>query len=73
METKAWYQSKTIWGAIITVLSLIISVVFGVQIDEATKQVLIDQAVALATAIGVLFGSAMSIYGRIKANKKIGK
>jgi uncharacterized membrane protein len=73
MEVKAWYQSKTIWGAIITVLSLIISVVFGVQIDEATKQVLIDQAVALATAIGVLFGSIVSIYGRIKAEKKIGK
>jgi len=70
-ETKPWYASKTIWGAIITVVSLLLSLL-GVQIDEQTRQVLIDQGTAMATAVGAFLGSVMAIYGRVKAQKRIG-
>ena len=69
-ETKPWWQSKTIWGAIITIVALILSL-FGVQIDEQTKQVLVNEFVAAATAIGGIVGAVLSIYGRIKAEKRI--
>ena len=70
-ETKPWYASKTIWGAVITVISLFLSLA-GIQIDEHTRQVLIDQGTAMATAIGAFAGSILAIYGRVKANKRIG-
>ncbi len=70
-QTKPWYASKTIWGAIVTIVSLLLSLK-GIQIDEKTKQLLIDQGTAAVTAVGTLIGSIMAIYGRIKAEKKIG-
>ena len=70
-ETKKWYKSKTIWGGIITIFSLLLSLK-GIQIDEQTRQILIDQLTATASAIGTLIGSLLAIYGRIKAEKKIG-
>ena len=69
-QTKPWWQSKTIWGALITIIALILSL-FGVQIDEQTKQVLINESVALATAIAGIVGAVLSIYGRIKAKQRI--
>jgi hypothetical protein len=70
-ETKPWYASKTIWGAIVTIISLLLSLK-GIQIDEQTKQVLIDQGTAAITAVGTFIGSIVAVYGRIKAEKKIG-
>jgi hypothetical protein len=69
-ETKPWYASKTIWGAIVTIVSLLLSLK-GIQIDEKTKQLLIDQGTAAVTALGAFIGSLMAIYGRIRAEKKI--
>ena len=69
-QTKPWWQSKTIWGALITIIALILSL-FGVQIDEQTKQVLINESVALATAVAGIVGAVLSIYGRIKAKQRI--
>ena len=68
--TKDWYQSKTIWGAIITIASILLSFA-GVHIDEQTKQVLVSQTTAFASAAGALAGSITVIYGRLKAKKKI--
>ena len=69
-QTKPWYASKTIWGAIVTILSLLLSLK-GIKIDEQTKQLLIDQGTAMVTAVGAFVGSILAIYGRIKAEKRI--
>ena len=71
-ETKKWYESKTIWGGIITLFAVLLGF-FGVKIDEQTKQLLVNQTVAFVSAASALVGSLLSIYGRIKANKRIGK
>ena len=69
-ETKAWWQSKTIWGAIVTVASLALTF-FKVQIDPQTQQVLVNEVTAVVSAVGALVGTVLTIYGRFKATKKI--
>ena len=69
-DSKAWYLSKTLWGAIVTVASFALSLLH-VHIDPQTQQVLINQTYATVTAIGELAGTVLVVYGRIKAKKKI--
>lgn len=72
METKKWYQSKTIWGSIVTVLAVLLSIVTGqhVIIPEEQAQ-LVDKIVAVVDDVGVLVGVILTIYGRVKAEKRI--
>lgn len=72
METKKWYQSKTIWGSIIMLLSMVMGSVTGVQIGQAEQDSTANTVVALAEGLGTLVGFILTIIGRIKANKTIG-
>lgn len=66
-EVKCVLQSKTVWGCIVTIACLIL-MRFGIEVDEGSKTEFINQ---LATLGGVL-ASIFAIYGRIKAEKKVG-
>jgi uncharacterized membrane protein YraQ (UPF0718 family) len=70
MQTKKWYQSKTIWGGIIAIIAAVLSL-FGKQIDAETQDFLTNQAVEIATAVATMIAGVMAIYGRFKADKKI--
>jgi hypothetical protein len=72
METKAWYESKTIWGSIISVGALVAGF-FGIkdEVDPETQAKLVDNIVVIAGAVGSVIGTVLSIYGRIKANATI--
>lgn len=66
METKKWYQSKTIWSGIITILITVYNTIqpllaqyFGIKLP-----VIPDWVYTILGALG--------IYGRVVANKKIG-
>jgi len=66
METKKWYESKTIWSGIIAILIAVYNTVrpllaqyFGVYLPEIPDWVY--------TILG-----ALGIYGRVVADKKIG-
>ena len=72
METKSWYKSKTIWGAILMVLSLVMTQVTGVQISPEEQDTTGNFIVGIAEGIGSLVGLILVIVGRIKATKKIG-
>jgi hypothetical protein len=63
---KPWYQSKTVWGGFITVLAIIAGQ-FGILIDGNIQQQLID----LFLNGAALLGSALAIYGRLKAVTKL--
>ncbi len=65
---KVWYRSKGIWGGLITFLSLILALFFGVQVSEDEKTVFIDSLVAIGTALSLLFGGILAIVGRVKAS-----
>ena len=65
--TKKWYMSKGVWGAVITLIA-VIAQLFGYQIDPELQQ----QAVSQITTIIAGVGGLVALYGRIKAEKKIG-
>jgi uncharacterized membrane protein len=65
-DVKPWYMSKTIIGAVITVLALVAGV-FGYGIGAEDQAALADYAVT----IGGVVGGLLAIYGRVKASKDI--
>lgn len=69
METKKWYESITIWGGVVAIGSAVANAAFGVYIDEQTQN---EIAQNIMTVVGAIGGIA-AIYGRLKAEKKIGK
>ena len=64
-DVKGWLTSKAIWGGIIAAVATIAGAFFKVEFPEGFQG---DVAASLAA----LFGSALAIYGRVKAVKKIG-
>ncbi|MGE7371026.1 hypothetical protein ACQKKX_18465 [Neorhizobium sp. NPDC001467] len=64
---KAWYQSKTVWGALIAIAASLLQMT-GLTIDDATQGEIADLAV---TAVGAI-GGLLAIYGRIAARTEIG-
>ena len=66
METKAWWQSKTIWGGLVAIGSALAGVA-GIAISPELQ----DEIVALVMVIAGGVGGLLSIYGRIKADKEI--
>lgn len=70
-DSKAWWASKTIWGALIAGASTLLAL-FGVKIDEATQKALIDATLGVIAAVGVLGGLVVTIWGRFAARKTLG-
>lgn len=85
METKSWYQSKTIWGILIAAFGYVISEVLkvpDVQLPEnadfnqlkayvdAVKSAQGNVTVIISQTIAAV-GSFLAIYGRMKAEGKI--
>jgi uncharacterized membrane protein len=65
---KPWWQSKTVWGGLVAVGAGIAGL-FGLDLDAQAQGALAEHGVAIASAIGGL----LAVYGRVKANSKVGK
>jgi uncharacterized membrane protein len=63
---KAWYQSKTIWGALMAVAASLLHIA-GIELDTASQSELADIAVTLVGA----FGGLLSLYGRVVATTPV--
>lgn len=63
---KAWYHSKTIWGAMLAIGAPLFNV-FGFDVPGEVQNQLADIAVTLAGAIGGL----IALYGRLSATKAL--
>jgi hypothetical protein len=70
-DSKQWYLSKTIWGAVVAFLSMVAGAIFGVEVDADTQAVLVDQVVAGVSAVITLIGLVMVVIGRLSAKKAI--
>jgi len=73
-ETKWWGSSMTIWGAVITALSTVLPTLgplFGIDISADLIQQAGDQIMSTLQAIGGLIGTAIAIYGRVRANEQL--
>ena len=66
IDYKPWYNSKTIWGSIIAIVSVIASV-FGVDISTSIQSQLVESALQLVA----LTGSLIAIFGRLTARDVI--
>lgn len=65
MEGKAWYLSKTVWGAVMALVGLVSPPAlkwFGATPDEATTTI-----VAIVGAVVDLVGLVLVVVGRVKA------
>lgn len=71
MDTKPWYASVGIWGAIISILGKAAGAFFGIEVTP-DDEIKIVNAVTGLISLGVsFFGDVLAIYGRKKATKKI--
>lgn len=61
-DEKSWYQSKTIWGALIAVAASM-SGSIGYSISPANQAELAQAMVQLVGAVGAL----VAVYGRLSA------
>lgn len=66
VEEKNWYQSKTIWGALIAVAASFVSAI-GISIDATAQSDLAEAILQLITALGAM----TAIYGRLSATELI--
>lgn len=65
-DMKTWYQSRTIWGAIIAVLASLAHA-GGLNLTAGDQGQIADAAVSLAGTLGGL----VAIWGRLKATAKV--
>lgn len=67
METKPWYQSKTVWGSVLAVAAALSGPLFGTHLDAGMQGDLADW---LASA-GAVIGAGLALYGRLTAKHVI--
>jgi hypothetical protein len=86
MESKKWYQSKTIWGILIAALGFALNKYLGVDGLDLPKSedydLLAQQVQAVKDAQGSImnlastlmasFGTLLALIGRVKAETTIG-
>ena len=84
--TKKWYQSRTLWGILLGALGFVTSKVLSVPDIVLPENADFEQLKAYADAVKAAggsvqvifaelvaaFGGILAIYGRIKADTKIG-
>ena len=65
-DVKAWYRSRTVWGALIAILASLAHAA-GVEVTTGEESELADLLVA---AVGTL-GGLVALYGRILARRRV--
>jgi hypothetical protein len=65
---EAWYRSRVTWGAIISTAIPLLGAV-GIATDWIDP----DEAAALGVALGTAIGGAVTLYGRWKARRPLGR
>lgn len=70
MLLKKWYQSRTIWGAIISMASGALAAI-GIVLTNADQKELADLIVQTISVMGPVVGGWTAFYGRKKAKAVI--
>ncbi|MDP3523291.1 MAG: hypothetical protein Q8S27_01840 [Hoeflea sp.] len=66
-DIKPWWQSKTLWGALVTLGSAALGLA-GLDMGDADREALVE----LLTSLGAAIGGVIAIFGRIAARSRIG-
>jgi hypothetical protein len=67
LEMKPWYQSKTVWGALIAIAAPLLGRA-GLELGGAEQAEIADALTTLAGTVGGL----LALYGRLTATKGVG-
>lgn len=65
-ETKPWYTSRTVWGALIAITASLANAA-GIEVSAGDEGELADLLVSAAGVIGGL----IAVYGRISARRPV--
>ncbi len=65
-DTKLWWQSRTILGSLLTLISIALGQ-FNIALDAETLQGLLDVVIQIGEVVGVL----IALYGRFRATKQV--
>jgi len=65
-DFKQWYQSRTIWGALIAIAASLAHA-GGMTLSAGDQGQMVDSLVSVSGALGGLF----AIYGRLRASAKL--
>ena len=65
-DTKPWYASLTVWGAIVSVAASALAL-FNIHLDAQAQSDLRDLLLAAST----LAGGAVALWGRLRASRRI--
>lgn len=66
MESKKWWESKTVWSGVITVLAIGAGY-FGYEIGGPDKEAMVEAVSGIVSAVGAV----LTIFFRIKATKEV--
>lgn len=66
VEEKQWYQSKTVWGALLAVAASMVGAL-GISIDTSAQSDIADAMIQFVGAVGAM----IAIYGRLTATEII--
>ena len=72
MENKPWYASRTIWGTIVSVLAVILTLTLHRNVSADTQASVADLLCNSVPPLVAFVGQAVAIYGRVKAETTIG-
>ncbi len=67
IPAKSIFRSKVFWGAVINIAVAVLWAFWGVEVDADTQLVVLNGAVTGLSGLGILVGSSLSVYGRVKA------
>ncbi len=73
-DGKWWLQSKTIWGALITAAAAVVPVLgplIGINLPGEVIRQAGEQLFSAAQVLGALFGTLLTIYGRVSAVERL--
>lgn len=65
-DLKAWYQSRTVWGALVAIFASLAHAA-GIEVTAGDEGELADLLVAAVGAAGGL----LALYGRIAARRRV--
>lgn len=65
-ETKPWYLSRAVWGALIAIFASIAGT-FGIMLGEQDQASLTDAILQISGA----FGALVALYGRLVADRRL--
>lgn len=66
-DTKPWYLSRTIWAALVTILTAALGL-FGVSLGDVDQSALVEGLLQAVTAVA----GVVALVGRLSARTRIG-